>query len=61
MGMTIKKRGPGQPKMPDDQKRKPLMIRVNAAERAEILRRAEELGLPPATYVRDKALGLLDD
>ena len=56
---TTKKRGRGQPKLPESKKRKPLMVRVNDEERRLIERRAKLAGLAVATYVRQRATGEL--
>ena len=56
---TAEKRGRGQPKKPESEKRKPLMLRVNDAERKVIERRAKKAGLPVATYLRQRGTGEL--
>ena len=54
--MGKKKRGRGQPKLPESKKRKPLMVRVNDAERKSIMRYAKQAGMAVATYIRKRAL-----
>jgi uncharacterized protein YbaP (TraB family) len=52
-----KKRGRGQPELPEVMKRKPVMVRLNAKERKKLERLAKKAGLPLSTYIREAALG----
>lgn len=48
--------GPGRPAMPDDEKRKPRSIKLSDEEWREIQRRASEIGVSAAEYIRLKTL-----
>jgi len=44
----------GRKPLPPELRREPVMIRVNAAERARLHQQAEAAGLPVAAYIRKK-------
>lgn len=51
-------RGPGRPRKPRDQRRGEMIpVRCSRAEKAEIQRRAGDLGISMAAYLREGALG----
>lgn len=49
--------GPGRPAMADGEKRKPRSIKMSDQEWQELQRRAEDMGISAAEYIRIKALG----
>ncbi len=48
--------GPGRPAMADDEKRKPRSIKMSDQEWQELQRRAEDMGISAAEYIRKKTL-----